>query len=458
MSDEKKAVRKKKKKGGGSLGVLIGLVVIALILVVILIVVVIKSGKPGRREDKLQLARAVFQVEAGQDMSSVKASDFLQGDEELIKTAVIDTAAVDFGKPGDYTASIKCGEKTFNLSVKVQDTTAPVITLKKDSASLAVGNQINVSDFVDKVDDISEYTVGLVKDGQEAAQSLTLDTAGSHSVKVVASDIYGNSSEKEISLNVTDVDYSKILNSGAEVVVAPGSDFSEFPSEAIPYGYGSEVDDKNRPGGCTWYDNKWGQYAADFIHPYSNYVFLTFDEGYEYGYTPKILDTLKEKNVKAVFFCTLDFVTSHPELVQRMIDEGHVVGNHSATHPVGGFPTYTVEQQIKDVDDVTKYVKEHFNYDMYLFRFPEGAFTEQSLAIVQSLGYRAVFWSFAHRDWYTDDQPDVQESLQNALAKVHGGEIFLLHAVSETNTEMLADLIDGVRAKGFEFGYYAKVD
>lgn len=457
MSDEKKNVRKK-KKGGGSLGVLIALVTIALILVIALIVIVIKTSNPGQKKEKVQITKSVCMVEAGMDMSSVKASDFLQGDETLIASAVIDSSAVDFRKPGDYTASITCGEKVYNISVKVEDTTAPVITLSKESASGIIGSQINASDFIEKVEDVSDYTVGIVKDGADAAQTVTLDAAGDYVFKIVAKDAYGNSSEKQISVKVTDIDYSKILKSGSKVQIAPGSNFSEFPSELVPFGYGNEVDDKNRPGGCTWYDNKWGQYAADFIHPDSKYVFLTFDEGYEYGYTPKILDTLKEKNVKAVFFCTMDFVKSHPELVQRMIDEGHVVGNHSLTHPAKGIPTLSVEDQIKEVDEVTKYVKEKFNYDMYLFRFPEGAFSEQSLAVVQSLGYRSVFWSFAHRDWYTDDQPDVQEALQNALAKVHGGGITLLHAVSQTNTEMLADYIDGVRAKGFEFGYYEKMD
>lgn len=104
------------------------------------------------------------------------------------------------------------------------------------------------------------------------------------------------------------------------------------------------------------------------------------------------------------------------------------------------------------------YVLENYGYQMYLFRFPTGAFSEQSLAIVQSLGYRSVFWSFAHHDWVTDDQPDVAESLQKAVDKAHGGAIYLLHAVSSTNTTMLGDFIDGCRAKGYEFGYYGKVD
>lgn len=466
MSDEKNITNKnatnknsaKKKKSNAPLAVLMVLVGAACILLIILIINMINGPqKPGSKE-KVRLTKSACVIEAGADQSSLKAADFLEGDEALIASAVVEASAVNFGRPGDYTASIACDGKNFSLSVRIEDTTPPVITLLKDSASGVVGTQMNVSDFVETVADLSEYTVGIVKDGGEPERSVILDKPGVCTYKIVATDAYNNSSDKLISVTVTDMDYSKLLKSGAKVEIPAGTDFSEFPSELVPYGYGTEVDDKNRPGGCTWYDNKWGQYAADFIQPYSDYVFLTFDEGYEYGFTPRILDTLKEKNVKAVFFCTMDFVKSHPELVRRIIDEGHVVGNHSLSHPAKGIPALSVEDQIKEVDEVSRYVKEKFNYDMYLFRFPEGAFSEQSLAIVQSLGYRSVFWSFAHRDWYTDDQPDVAESLQNALAKAHGGEIFLLHAVSETNTEMLADLIDGIRAKGLEFGYYAKMD
>jgi len=220
----------------------------------------------------------------------------------------------------------------------------------------------------------------------------------------------------------------------------------------------SEVDENNRPTGLQWYINRYGKYTADFIQPESNYIYLTMDEGYEYGLTEGILDTLKEKNVKAVFFITLPYAKQNPELVQRMIDEGHVVGNHSVTHPSAGLSTLSVEQQINEVKEVNDYVLEHFGYQMYLFRFPTGAFSEQSLAIVQSQGYRSVFWSFAYKDWVVDEQPDVASSLANALNKVHGGAIYLLHAESTTNASMLADFIDGCRAKGFEFGYYSKVD
>ena len=236
------------------------------------------------------------------------------------------------------------------------------------------------------------------------------------------------------------------------------ADFANYSTEKVPYGFGAEVDADNRPDGCTWYSNKFSNYTALFIMPKSSNIYLTFDEGYEYGFSGEILDVLKEKNVKCVFFITLPYAKENPDLVQRMIDEGHVVGNHSVTHPAAGLSTLSIEQQINEVKEVNDYVLEHFDYQMYLFRFPTGAFSEQSLAIVQSQGYRSVFWSFAYKDWVVDEQPDVAASLENALNKVHGGAIYLLHAESTTNAQMLADFIDGCRKKGYEFGYYSKVD
>ncbi len=227
------------------------------------------------------------------------------------------------------------------------------------------------------------------------------------------------------------------------------ADFANYSTEKVPYGFGSEVDADNRPDGCTWYTNKFSNYTALFIMPKSSNIYLTFDEGYEYGFSGEILDVLKEKNVKAVFFVTLPYARDNPELVQRMIDEGHIVGNHTTTHPSGGLQQYDAQKQIDDIDQVTQYVKEHYGYSMNLFRFPEGSFSEQSLAIVNALGYTPVFWSFAYKDWDVNNQPDVSESLTNALNKAHGGAIYLLHAESQTNTKMLPDLIDGLRSKGY---------
>lgn len=289
---------------------------------------------------------------------------------------------------------------------------------------------------------VSSTTENNASSAESTADTTTVETTTENAASVqnatTASDVTETATSQAATLpsNV----------SGSQLNAA---DFANYSTEKVPYGFGAEVDADNRPDGCTWYSNKFSNYTALFIMPKSSNIYLTFDEGYEYGFSGEILDVLKEKNVKAVFFVTLPYARDNPELVQRMIDEGHIVGNHTTTHPSGGLQQYDAQKQIDDIDQVTQYVKEHYGYSMNLFRFPEGSFSEQSLAIVNALGYMPVFWSFAYKDWDVNNQPDVSESLTNALNKAHGGAIYLLHAESETNTKMLPDLIDGLRAKGY---------
>ena len=458
--------KKKKKRRSSGLALLIVLIAVALILVVLLIMLMSNKGDTSSifKKKTISLKNSVYEIEAGNNMNNVPITDLIQGNEEMIKEAVFSSTAVNFNVPGQYNATVTSGETVLSLTIQVKDTTAPEVTIKTDSVITAKAQLIRPEAFISEAKDVSPVTIGFVDNPTDnpatvgLKETLIYEEAGEYSVGVVALDDYGNYTLTPVKINVTAIDYSKILNQGAEVSVDINTDFSQFPSEKIPFGFGASVDENNRPDGCNYYKTKYGQYAADFIQPNSEHVFLTMDEGYEYGYTGQILDTLKEKNVKAVFFVTLPYVKDNPELVQRMIDEGHVLGNHSSTHPAGGLQQYSAEKQIEDINAVTQYVKEHFNYDMYLFRFPEGSFSEQSLAIVQALGYRSVFWSFAYKDWVVDAQPPVAESLQNALDKAHGGAIYLLHAESQTNTEMLGDFIDGIRAKGYTFGYYEKMD
>ena len=246
-------------------------------------------------------------------------------------------------------------------------------------------------------------------------------------------------------------------STSAAVVPALGYDeskLSALDTKSSGWGFGNNVDENNRPIGSINAENAYSKYDADFIAPQTKNVYLTIDEGYENGYTSKILDVLKEKECPAVFFVTLSYVKSNPELVQRMITEGHVVGNHSSTHPSKGLPSQTIAEQAKEVTELHKYVKDNFGYDMYLFRFPAGIYSEQSLALVQELGYRSVFWSFAYRDWETDNQPDPAASLAKLNSKMHEGAIYLLHAVSATNTEIMVQFIDDTRAAGYTFAIY----
>ena len=223
-------------------------------------------------------------------------------------------------------------------------------------------------------------------------------------------------------------------------------------TQKLGWGPGGPVDADNRPDGATVYQEKYGQYAADFIRENNQNIYLTFDEGYENGYTDDILDTLQEKGVRAVFFVTMPYVQSEPELVQRMIDEGHIVGNHSVNHP--SFPEISFEECQQEIMELHDYVKENFGYEMSLFRFPMGEFSEADLKVVQDLGYRSVFWSFAYRDWLVDEQPDPQEAIATIEDKCHPGAIYLLHAVSETNAQILGQVIDDLRGEGYVFCAY----
>ena len=230
---------------------------------------------------------------------------------------------------------------------------------------------------------------------------------------------------------------------------------NDLPADQIPWGPGTNFDPDGKPTACRLLQADWEKYDADFVRTkaeFENKVYLTFDEGYENGYTAAILDVLKEKGVSAVFFVTLPYVKSEPELVKRMIDEGHIVGNHTARHP--NMTTETPSDAYDEVADLHSYVKENFGYEMFLFRFPEGAFSEQNLALLQKMGYRSVFWSFAYKDWDPENQYDNATALQKATGSLHSGEIFLLHAVSKTNAAILGDFIDTVRNEGYTFARY----
>lgn len=178
-------------------------------------------------------------------------------------------------------------------------------------------------------------------------------------------------------------------------------------------------------------------------------VSLTFDEGYENGFTPSILDTLKEKNVKAIFFVTYDFAKDNPKLIKRMIDEGHTVGNHSYRHY--SMDELDVETAKEEVTYLHNYIKDNYNYTMSYFRFPKGEFSEQSLGIVNELNYKSVFWSYAYADWDTNNQPDENKAFTDICESTHPGEIILLHAVSEANANILGKVIDDIRQQGYAF-------
>ena len=206
--------------------------------------------------------------------------------------------------------------------------------------------------------------------------------------------------------------------------------------------------------------------SADLMSKYKGYgfgntskkiIYLTFDEGYENGYTASILDTLKANNVPATFFVTKPYVTGSfngvpdMELLKRMSNEGHIIGNHSVHHKsMATFEDETdFNAEITGVEDAVNNIP-GCKMSKY-FRPPEGTFSELSLYYTQKLGYKSVFYSLAYQDYNVDNQPNPESSKATLLKNTRDGMICLLHAVSETNDTILNSLIKEWKNQGYEF-------
>ena len=180
-------------------------------------------------------------------------------------------------------------------------------------------------------------------------------------------------------------------------------------------------------------------------------IYLTIDEGYEMGYTSIMLDVLKEKNVKAIFFITGSYIRKNPDLVKRMVDEGHLVGNHTNTHPA--MANKSVDDFIQELVIVEKEYEKLIGKGkrMYYYRPPAGAFSIRDINIANQMGYETVFWSFAYRDWEVDNQLGIDYAHDTVVAGLHDGMVLLLHAVSHDNAYALGRIIDTARELGYEF-------
>ena len=178
-------------------------------------------------------------------------------------------------------------------------------------------------------------------------------------------------------------------------------------------------------------------------------IYLTFDEGYEAGFTSKILEILKENEVKATFFITAHYLNTNEELVKQMIEEGHIVGNHTVNHK--SMPTLTEEEIKKEVMDLHIAVYQKFEYEMKYIRPPKGEFSKKSLKYTNNLGYKTVMWSFAYEDWDENNQPNEEKAKEKILENLHNGEIMLLHGNSKTNTNILDEVIKKSKEMGYSF-------
>lgn len=181
----------------------------------------------------------------------------------------------------------------------------------------------------------------------------------------------------------------------------------------------------------------------------SKKVYLTFDEGYEAGYTPKILEVLKQNEVKATFFITAHYLNTQETLVKQMIDEGHIVGNHTVNHK--SMPSLTLEQIKTEVMDLHKAIYEKFGYEMKYIRPPKGEYSEQTVAYCNNLGYTTVMWSFAYDDWNENAQKGEEYAKKKILDNIHNGAVILLHGNSKDNTNVLDYCIKEIKNMGYEF-------
>jgi peptidoglycan-N-acetylmuramic acid deacetylase len=179
-------------------------------------------------------------------------------------------------------------------------------------------------------------------------------------------------------------------------------------------------------------------------------LYLTFDNGYENGYTPKILDVLKAKQVPAAFFITGHFAQDQPELVKRMVDEGHLIGNHTWSHPD---MSQISNEKIKDeLYKLKEKVASLTNQkEMKFTRPPKGTFSDRSISVSKEQGYTHVFWSIAYKDWDVNDQRGGGYAYKKIIDQLHPGAVILLHSISKDNAEALGKIIDTAKEKGYEF-------
>ncbi len=256
---------------------------------------------------------------------------------------------------------------------------------------------------------------------------------------------------------------------GAKPVIATGKDTGTTGTytgfEPLPPVEYTVNDPKNERGlseksvGYSWGDAKNNQIyfdkkgfnalAIDTKSP-GKVLYLTFDCGWENGYTAKVLDTLKAKKVPAAFFCTYNgYIDRQQELVARMIKEGHIVGNHSTSHPM--FPGISRSKMAREIQDCDNYLRTRFGYSAPYFRFPAGEYSDSALDLVGSLGFKSVFWSVAYRDWEVDNQKGRQFAFDTVTSLLHPGAVILLHTVSKDNAAALGDIIDYARDQGYVF-------
>lgn len=218
------------------------------------------------------------------------------------------------------------------------------------------------------------------------------------------------------------------------------------------WGLGGYGENEEKPSGNVS-SEELKKYDAHYLADSDDKViYLTFDSGYENGNTEQILEALKKHNVSATFFVVGHYLESSPDLIKRMVAEGHTVGNHTYTHPDMS-KISSMDAFRKEMEDVEKKYKEITGQEMVKFyRPPQGKYSMENLKMAQELGYHTFFWSLAYVDWYQDKQPSKEEAFQKLIGRIHPGSIVLLHSTSSTNGAILDELLGKWEDMGYRFG------
>ena len=242
------------------------------------------------------------------------------------------------------------------------------------------------------------------------------------------------------------------IGAGAVVLAILLSVISIWP-KAIPTGaWGLSYPSPGQPPSGPAGDRQLQSYDAAYIGDTSRKVlYLTFDAGYENGCTEKILDVLKKQEVPAAFFLVGNYIEKNADLVRRMVAEGHTVANHTMHHPnmskIADLPSFQ-----KELEDLEALFAQTTGTQMAKFyRPPQGVYSQENLKMAKQLGYKTVFWSLAYADWDNNDQPTPQQAFDKLIPRVHNGAVILLHATSQTNAEILDDLLTRYKEMGYTF-------
>ena len=235
----------------------------------------------------------------------------------------------------------------------------------------------------------------------------------------------------------------------AAVVLVVG----QFAEQVVETGaWGLSFRQEGQPPSGPASNTQLQKYDAAYLgNPAEKELYLTFDAGYENGNTEKILDVLKAHNVPAAFFLVGHYVEKNADLVRRMVEEGHIVGNHTMHHKDMSQLTdpKTFSTELTDLENLFREVtgKELPKY----YRPPQGIYSEENLKMAQELGYKTVFWSLAYADWNNDAQPSKEQAFAKLLPRTHNGAVVLLHSTSATNTEILDELLTNWEQQGYRF-------